>query len=185
MARKLARRSSKRFRRNGVEYLWTAARFDGALKDYGDKDSYAVLVDADWSTSPANERATLLRIVGYLNGYATIQAQLGAPVVCGVPWLLYTEDSDVVIAKAPSIVASYAEDIMQCGSYYPAAVVSNTTGEGVMARQCSLELDIRVKRRVTQATQIILSTGHETTTGFETQLVGAEEATFRCLIKLA
>jgi len=99
--------------------------------------------------------------------------------------ILYPEDYDVVIAKAPSIVASYAEDIMQCGSYYPAAVVSNTTGEGIMARQCSLELDIRVKRRVTQATQIILSTGHETTTGFETQLVGAEEATFRCLIKLA
>jgi len=180
-----SRRSSRRFRRGTKEYLWTAARFDGAIKDYGDKDSYAVLVDADWSTSPANERATLLRIVGYLNGYATVQAQLGAPVVCGVPWLLYTEDSDVVIAKAPSIVASYAEDIMQIGNYWPAMVVSNTTGEGIGGGGlCSLALDIRVKRRITQATQIILSTGHETTTGFETQLVGAEEATFRCLIQL-
>jgi len=178
------RRGSRRFKRNNAEYIWTAAYFDGVLKDYGDADSYLVLGSLDWATTPANERCTLMRIVGWVNGYAAGSFNAAPPFPTGVPYVVYHTDQDDGIVRAANEITTYAEDVMQIGSYWPAVVDETAQLFNARGNGPSMSFDIRVKRRITHQSEIRLVTGNTSATGFESQLVGAESACFRCLVKV-
>jgi len=179
------RGGGRRFRRQNAEYIWTAAYFDGVIKDYGNTDAYQILGSLDWATSPANERATLMRIVGYLNGYAAGSFNPAAPVPTGVPYVVYLTDQDDGIARAANEITTYAEDVMQIGSYWPAVVDETAQLFNARGNGPSLQFDIKVKRKITHQTQIVVVTGQTSSTGFEGQLIGAESAAFRCLVKIS
>lgn len=187
MARTVRRRR-RRFSRGNHEYLWTAVLFDPVAKDFGTADDYDVLVDADWSTSPANERATILRVVGYLQSCAAYTVGgtfTTAPI--GVPWCLYLTDAEEpALAHPAGEIGAYAEDVMQMGSYWPCPLndggVAPVFQSGM--KGAALELDIRVKRKVTQAQKLTLSTGWSAGDARTTQLVGGECAIFRTLLQL-
>lgn len=188
MARTMRRRR-RRFSRGNHEYLWTAALFDPVLKDFGDADQYDLLLDTDWSTSPANERATVLRVVGYLQAAAayTVTSPTFSSAPIGVPWCLYlTDNEEANLAHPAGEIGAYGEDVMQMGSYWPYPL--NDGGANPVAQAglkgAALELDIRVKRKITQAQKLVLSTGWSTADARTTQLVGGECAIFRVLLQL-
>lgn len=188
MARTMRRRR-KRFSRGAHEYLWTAVLFDPVAKDFGSADDYEILVDDDWSTSPANERCTLLRIVGYLQSAAayTVTSPTFTTAPIGVPWCLYLTDNEEASLTHPAgEIGAYAEDVMQMGSYWPCPLNDGGTNPVFQSgmKGAALELDVRVKRKVTQAQKIVLSTGWSVGDARTTQLVGGECAIFRCLLQL-
>ncbi len=135
------RRGASRGPKNNV---WTVILFDELTVDDTPAVEGVIVAVTDWSGATGNEKATLLRIRGYLTVALLGAASTNKPVFMAI----YISDKDTGVLSPTGVAAYTDEDILWTGGVSLPAVIS---GEGHTQH---IEIDVKSMRRINSSQEV-------------------------------
>ena len=143
--RGISRSASRRGPKNQV---WTAVLMNEQIFDEAPAIEFNIVEPLDWSTANSFERATLLRIRGWIAFDKAVSSAHSTVFA-----MIYKTDADDPV-RAPDVVAEYTdEDVLWSGGFTAQATGATPDGVGTQG----MIIDIKAMRKITVSDEIRVS----------------------------
>ena len=147
-----SRRRARQERSGPKNQLWTALLIEELLFDDTPAEEANLVEAADWSLGTGFERATLLRVRGWINVIRSFSSAGNATAFMAI----YKTDADDPVRAFDNVAEYVDEDILWTAGVLSPPSSATPSGASVIR----LEVDIRVMRKITVSDQIRVSFVH-------------------------